>query len=162
MEIDLPHEWEPRPYQQDLWDYLEGGVKRAAAVWHRRARPTASADVLVSGLFGPLEILRTPAATGELLCYVRIGCSSNRGVFVKTTSTISAAVLTSGRLTLGSGTAKIHDPYAATLGQYEDSTNELTIYSMAGDTVASWRYEQVIPTDDWLPLLNLDPCTQPA
>ncbi len=37
QEIDLPHEWEPRPYQQDLWDYLEGGGKRAAAVWHRRA-----------------------------------------------------------------------------------------------------------------------------
>lgn len=36
-EISLPYNWSPRPYQQPLWDYLEGGGKRAVVVWHRRA-----------------------------------------------------------------------------------------------------------------------------
>ena len=35
--INLPHCWQPRPYQQPLWDYLKGGGKRGVAVWHRRA-----------------------------------------------------------------------------------------------------------------------------
>lgn len=37
MEIEIPNGWVPRPYQQQLWDYLESGGKRACAVWHRRA-----------------------------------------------------------------------------------------------------------------------------
>ena len=36
-EIVLPYEWQPRNYQMQLWGYLEGGGKRAVAVWHRRA-----------------------------------------------------------------------------------------------------------------------------
>ena len=36
-EVTLPHNWRPRPYQRKLWDYLEGGGKRAIAIWHRRA-----------------------------------------------------------------------------------------------------------------------------
>lgn len=35
--IRLPNNWNPRPYQRPLWDYLERGGKRAVAVWHRRA-----------------------------------------------------------------------------------------------------------------------------
>jgi phage terminase large subunit len=35
--VRLPNNWEPRPYQRRLWDYLEAGGKRAIAVWHRRA-----------------------------------------------------------------------------------------------------------------------------
>jgi phage terminase large subunit len=35
--IRLPHNWEPRDYQQNLWNYLNGGGKRAVAIWHRRA-----------------------------------------------------------------------------------------------------------------------------
>ena len=35
--IRIPNGWEPRPYQRPLWNYLEGGGKRAVAVWHRRA-----------------------------------------------------------------------------------------------------------------------------
>lgn len=35
--INVPHNWEPRPYQRELWNYLENGGKRAVAVWHRRA-----------------------------------------------------------------------------------------------------------------------------
>jgi hypothetical protein len=36
--IRLPHNnWRPRPYQQDLWKYLEKNGKRAVAIWHRRA-----------------------------------------------------------------------------------------------------------------------------
>lgn len=34
--IDLPNGWQPRPYQQPLWDYLAGGGKRALVVAHRR------------------------------------------------------------------------------------------------------------------------------
>jgi len=37
MELVLPHQWTPRPYQKPLWRYLERGGKRAIAVWHRRA-----------------------------------------------------------------------------------------------------------------------------
>lgn len=36
-DIILPHQWRPRPYQQNLWSYLENGGKRAIAIWHRRA-----------------------------------------------------------------------------------------------------------------------------
>ena len=35
--LTLPNNWRPRDYQRPLWDYLEGGGKRAAAVWHRRS-----------------------------------------------------------------------------------------------------------------------------
>ena len=37
MEISVPHDWRPRDYQKDLWNFLEKGGKRAVAVWHRRA-----------------------------------------------------------------------------------------------------------------------------
>lgn len=37
MEITLPNNWTPRPYQERLWDYLMSGGKRAVACWHRRA-----------------------------------------------------------------------------------------------------------------------------
>jgi len=36
MKIELPHQWAPRPYQQDLWRYMHGGGKRAIAIWPRR------------------------------------------------------------------------------------------------------------------------------
>lgn len=35
-EVTLPNNWRPRPYQKDLWRYLEHGGKRAVAVCHRR------------------------------------------------------------------------------------------------------------------------------
>ena len=35
--ITLPHNFEPRDYQDPLLDALDGGYKRAVAVWHRRA-----------------------------------------------------------------------------------------------------------------------------
>jgi phage terminase large subunit len=38
IDIVLPHDgWLPRPHQLRLWRYLQGGGKRAIAVWHRRA-----------------------------------------------------------------------------------------------------------------------------
>ena len=37
MDIKLPYQWSPRPYQQGLWDYLSNGGKRAVARWHRRS-----------------------------------------------------------------------------------------------------------------------------
>jgi phage terminase large subunit len=36
-EIILPHNFTLRPYQRPLWNYLEGGGKRAIAAWFRRA-----------------------------------------------------------------------------------------------------------------------------
>ena len=36
-EITIPNNWQPRAYQEPLWEYLERGGKRALAVWHRRA-----------------------------------------------------------------------------------------------------------------------------
>lgn len=37
MKIILPNNgWKPRHHQQNLWNYLHGGGKRALAVWHRR------------------------------------------------------------------------------------------------------------------------------
>lgn len=35
--IRIPYNWNPRPYQRNLWGYLENGGKRAVAVHHRRA-----------------------------------------------------------------------------------------------------------------------------
>jgi len=37
MRIRLPNNWNPRPYQMPLWNALEGGCRRAVAVWHRRS-----------------------------------------------------------------------------------------------------------------------------
>src|SRR5579871_5944399 len=39
----LPNTWEPRVHQRPLWDYLEGGGRRAVAVWHRRAGKDSTA-----------------------------------------------------------------------------------------------------------------------
>lgn len=37
MDIELPHNWQTRPYQDSLWRYLAKGGKRAASIWHRRS-----------------------------------------------------------------------------------------------------------------------------
>ena len=36
-EILIPNGWNPRDYQRPLWKALNSGVKRAVAIWHRRA-----------------------------------------------------------------------------------------------------------------------------
>ena len=36
-ELILPYNWSPRPYQQNIWSYLENGGTRAVACWHRRS-----------------------------------------------------------------------------------------------------------------------------
>lgn len=36
IEVELPNDWDPYPHQIDLWNYLDGGGKRAVVVWHRR------------------------------------------------------------------------------------------------------------------------------
>ena len=36
IELTLPSGWTPRPYQKDLWVYLERGGKRADVAAHRR------------------------------------------------------------------------------------------------------------------------------
>lgn len=37
MDVELPHGWNPRPYQRQSWEAWEQGVKRLLLVWHRRA-----------------------------------------------------------------------------------------------------------------------------
>lgn len=36
VEIRLPYQWTPRPYQRRVWDYLGAGGKRAVVCWPRR------------------------------------------------------------------------------------------------------------------------------
>jgi phage terminase large subunit len=36
-DVVLPNGFKPRPYQREMWNYLEKGGKRAIAAWHRRA-----------------------------------------------------------------------------------------------------------------------------
>lgn len=36
MRVRIPNNWMPRPYQRELWDYLEGGGTRADVAAHRR------------------------------------------------------------------------------------------------------------------------------
>lgn len=35
--ISLPNNWHPRDYQKAVWEYLEGGGRRALCRWHRRS-----------------------------------------------------------------------------------------------------------------------------
>lgn len=37
VQIRLPNNWAPRPYQKKAWKYLMDGGKRASLAWHRRA-----------------------------------------------------------------------------------------------------------------------------
>jgi hypothetical protein len=37
LNIEKLRNWSPRPYQQPLWEYLEGGGRRACVIWHRRS-----------------------------------------------------------------------------------------------------------------------------
>lgn len=36
IRASLPRDWEPRPYQQNLWNYLQAGGRRAVEIAHRR------------------------------------------------------------------------------------------------------------------------------
>ena len=49
-EIVLPYKWEPRAYQHQAWEYMEGDQegKRAACVWHRRAGKDLMAINIIS------------------------------------------------------------------------------------------------------------------
>jgi len=123
------------------------------AVWHRRARPTKAADVLVSGLFGPLEILRTPDGTGEKLCYVSIGHSDNRGVFAEVQpGGISAGSYRKGKLRLGSGTVRIVDATSVLATYQEQAAKQLTAYNAECTGFTEGEIIELHPSDDWLPL----------
>ena len=41
--VTLPNAWTPCRHQRALWEYLEGGGRRAVAVWHRRAGKDSTA-----------------------------------------------------------------------------------------------------------------------
>jgi phage terminase large subunit len=48
MEITLPYNYVPRDYQLPLWNYFQGGGRRAAVVWHRRAGKDLNAVHLIN------------------------------------------------------------------------------------------------------------------
>ena len=50
QELVLPYSWEPRDYQLDVWNYMEGlqENKRAVCVWHRRSGKDVTAINIVS------------------------------------------------------------------------------------------------------------------
>ncbi len=41
-EISIPNDWEPRPHQLPFFQAMDGGIKRACMVWHRRAGKDSS------------------------------------------------------------------------------------------------------------------------
>ena len=43
MQIEMPNQWDCMNHQKGLWNYLDGGGKRAVAVWHRRAGKDSTA-----------------------------------------------------------------------------------------------------------------------
>lgn len=53
----IPNNWQPRPKQMPLWNYLEQGGKRAVAVWHRRF---GKDDVMLN--WGAVSAMMRPAS----------------------------------------------------------------------------------------------------
>lgn len=37
LEVRIPNNWIPRPYQMNAWGYLENGGRHAELIWHRRS-----------------------------------------------------------------------------------------------------------------------------
>lgn len=56
-QIEIPNGWNPRVYQQPLWNYLERGGKRAIGMWHRRA---GKDDVLLN--WAAVSVMERPAS----------------------------------------------------------------------------------------------------
>ena len=50
--------WKPRGYQQPLWDYLEGGGKRACVIWHRRCLAQGTFVAKANGEWVAIETLK--------------------------------------------------------------------------------------------------------
>lgn len=44
MRLEIPNNWNPRPYQMPAWNALTSGIRRAALVWHRRAGKDTTAE----------------------------------------------------------------------------------------------------------------------
>ena len=64
--VVLPRRWEPRPYQRDLWCYLEGGGRRADVVAHRRwGKDEVALNWAAAGAVRARGDLLAPAAGGE-------------------------------------------------------------------------------------------------
>lgn len=60
--ITIPHDWTPRPHQLPLLQALDGGIKRAVCVWHRRAGKDN-----VSLNFAIKEAIRIPGVYWHML-----------------------------------------------------------------------------------------------
>lgn len=62
MQIEMPNEWDAMAHQVPLWNFLEGGGKRAVAVWHRRAgKDSTSMNYTIT------EALETPGVYWHML-----------------------------------------------------------------------------------------------
>ena len=62
MQIEIPYNWQPRPYQLDVWKQLEQGKRYAALIMHRRAGKDA-----LSLNFMATQALQKPANYWMLL-----------------------------------------------------------------------------------------------
>jgi len=127
------------------------------AIWHRRAFPFGG-SVVQSGLFGPMELLNSPAETGEQMCHVRIGHADNRTVIAQTGQDgLPKARRRRGCLTLGGGTVNLCNP-TSTAGKYCASSLSVTAYNVECEEVEPGTFVTLEPGDDWLPLATPLPC----
>ena len=131
------------------------------ATWHRRAFPYGGSTVQ-SGLFGPMELLNAPTATGEQLCHVKIGHADNRSVVAKVGgSGIPAARRSRRCLMLGSGAVSLYGStgYVGQQCLLTDAWGRfltVTAYNASCESIESNTTVRLEPGDDWLPLA-LDP-----
>lgn len=54
IEVNMPCNYVPRPYQNNIWEYFESGGNRAVCVWHRRA----GKDLTAINILGTAAIQR--------------------------------------------------------------------------------------------------------
>ena len=131
------------------------------ATWHRRAFPYGGSTVQ-SGLFGPMELLNAPTATGAQLCHVKIGHADNRSVVAKVGgSGIPAARRSRRCLMLGSGAVSLYGStgYVGQQCLLTDAWGRfltVTAYNASCESIESNTTVRLEPGDDWLPLA-LDP-----
>jgi hypothetical protein len=133
------------------------------ATWHRRAYPTRDETVLTSGIFGPFEILGELEDTGEQTCLVRMGQAANRSIMgVVQTDGITAATYASSDLTMGYGDVVLLAPHSSTVGKYTltsgEGEQEVVAYNMASGSIAAGKIVLLTPSDDWLPLVEVESC----
>lgn len=137
------------------------------STWHRRAYPIAGDNVLDSGVFGPVELLNTPTLTGVQECLATINVTSNPAFIAKTKDEIAVASLSGSSLELGGGTCYLYEPAENTDRTWEPGMataydeKEFEAYNMTGNPIDEDHFVLVHPGEDWVPIITLEPCTQP-